>query len=196
MFYILLLCSLFVFSNAYYLICNKDICIADAHLSILYQDIQKNYYSCYSLNNIKRIDKIYCYYSFFTFTPDIYQLKKCDNFDYEKQSNKEISNDPNLCTVNPVPYFTESSDFYNHTYASDPYIKVYNLVHTSKIKIENDIQTLALIVNAYAITGYTEKYIKIPVKKCYMRRVGKLITRRCKMHNINHIQITFQFIFI
>lgn len=196
MFYFLLLCYLFIFSNAYYLICNKDICIANIDLTALYQDIKKDYYSCSSLHNIKRVDKIVCYHSFFSFTSDIYQLKKCDNFDYEKQSNKEISNNSNLCTINPVPYFTEFIDFHNRTYTSNPYTQVYNLIHTSKIKIENDIQTLALIANAYAITGYTEKYIKMPIKKCHRGRVGKLIIRRCKMHNVDHIQITFQFIFI
>jgi hypothetical protein len=176
--------------------CNEDTCIANSNSSSLYKNIQERYYSCTGVNNIKRVQDVKCYHTIISFFPQVYQLKRCDSFDYEKQIPKEISDDPDLCTINPIPYFTESMDSDNHTYAGDLYTQIHNLAHTSKIKLENEIQTLAVAINAYAIDNYTEKIISMPEKKCNMRRYGRAIMRRCRMTKHNYLQITFRFIFM
>jgi len=154
----ILIITLFSITYSYYLACDSITCVSSLHIEEIIETIKPKYYSCYYDNfQNKREFNIVCYSNFYSLSYDIFNIKKCDNIDYEKISYKLISNEPSICTINNVPMYINNNftddNFFNK---SKPVIRLDNLNRINKYNIVKEIQIDAYNKNAVAIVEYTE----------------------------------------
>ena len=187
----------FVFSTAYYIACDTKDCDANINLQEIQNKIKKQYFSCYITTINNRESKISCYKHFYSFFHTDYYIFKCDMYDYEKIIKKNISNELNLCTNNPIPIYS-NKDFDNLNMISikeiSTFVKYYEIINYKEI--DKQLEKEALNNNAYAIIKHDKKLIVEPKKKCRRVRFGKVLFRKCQWINVSYWEIKYELLFI
>ena len=198
LFLIILLFTIFNI-NAYYLACNKKDCITNSNLSELHKIIKKQNFVCYdNYNKYKREHELLCYNNIISFAEIRYNIKRCDDYILSNNDNiykpvcKLISNDPFNCTITPIPILRDNIILDNSIIQSDLIEKIYDIKTKQNIYVQLEFD--ALNNKAYGIINYNESIITIPIKKCKIRKIGKLRRRICKWYNEEYLKINYRYI--
>ena len=190
----------FLNTSAYYLACNSKDCITNTDIYELHDIIKQKHYTCYNnytINN--REHYMLCYDKIISFSGITYNIKKCDyhNYDnYDEKIYKPISNDPSNCTISPIPILNNDIKLDNSMIKSDIIVKLYKINETSKNSIRINLQNDAFNKKAYAIIEYNENILKIPEEKCKHKRYGKVLRKKCKWYDIEHLQISYRLVLL